>query len=369
MSAETLPGAGWRVFGTPGDAARYRARVPRSHRKTPARRAALALLLALAAPLALAGCAGEDLAKATFERTTVPPQPGSGGTGPVPEGQIDAPELTTVKLREIDTCELLRGEAVSQLGTVGEPLGTSPEMCGVSVTDPGGKEVRVSLSLGERLYSSREEATGGMDGLPLIESRDDSSCTDKVLTEEEPSEVGISLQVTYDDGEPCGASRKVLSKILQRLKSDPPKLDADSGSLLLADPCESLPQSAVDDLLGSDSVASPYLLHGCTVTSSGTSSSGSVSLTFSFSYPPLAGTNAKKVELSSSVTATQSYYDPKTEVCQVEWEHKKYSGPTSRDGETVKVDYSSYTGEGKAIDACKKAVRLAKAVVRELPAG
>lgn len=328
----------------------------------------VAVALVLLAPLVLGGCAGEDLAKQTFERTTVPPQPGSGGTGPVPDGRIDEPELTTAKLREIDTCELLRGEAVSQLGTLGEPLSTSPEMCGVTVTDPGNKEIRVSLSLGERLYSGRDEATGGMDGLPLIETRDDSSCTDKVLTEEEPAEVGISLQVTYDDGEPCGASRKVLAKIIQRLKADPPKLDADSDSLLLEDPCDSLPRSELTTLLGDDPVSSPYLLHGCTASSTESSSSGSVSLTFSFNYPPLATSNAKDVRLSSTVTGIQSYYDPNTEVCQVEWEHKKFSSQTSRDGEAVKVDYSSYTGDGKATDACKKAVRLAKAVLRELPA-
>ncbi|MGH3433713.1 MAG: DUF3558 family protein, partial [Thermocrispum sp.] len=334
--------------------------------RTPARRAAAVLLLALAAPVVLAGCAGDDLAKVTFERTTVPPQPGSGGTGPVPEGEIDAPALGADKLRTVDTCELLRGEAVSQLGTVGEPLGTSPETCAVSVTDRGDKELRVALSLGERLYAGRDQATGGLDGLPLIESRDDKSCTDKVLTEEDP-DAGISLQVTYDDGEPCGASRKVLSKILQRLKSDPPQIEADDGSLLLVDPCTVLPESQVRDLLGSNTVTSPYLLHGCTITGASAGTSGSVSVAFSFNYPPLESANASKVELSSSVTAIQSYYNPETEVCQVEWEHKEFSKPSSRDGEVVKVDYSSYTGDGKATDACKKAVRLAKAVVRELP--
>lgn len=312
----------------------------------------------------LAGCAGEDLTKTTSDRTTVPPQPGSGGTGPVPQGEIDEPELTPAKLRQVNACELLRGEAVGQLGTAAQPSGSGPERCSVAVTDPGGKELRVSVSLGESMYTRRDRATGGLDGLPLIETRDEQSCTDKVITSEDP-DIGISVQVNYTDGEPCGASRKALSKIIQRLKSDPPKLDAASDSLLVMDPCDVLPKSAVSKALGAGAVTSSYQLHGCTATAPG--GKGSVSVTFSFNYPPLGAGNAKDVELSSSVTGIQSFYDPDTEVCKVEWEHKKYSGAGSKDGETVKVDFSRYIGDGKATDACKKAVRLAKSVLAALP--
>lgn len=328
--------------------------------KTPIR----VLVIVLACLLGVTGC-GPELTKVTHERTTVPPQPGSGGTGPVPEGPVNEPALSPQKLREVDGCELLKGDAVTQLGAPKEPIGTGPDICSVTITDPGGKEIRVSLTVGESMYGGLQQATGGLDGLPLTESRQDKSCFDKVLTSEDP-DIGIGVQVSYSDGEPCGAGRKVLSKIIQRLKNDPPRLSAESGSLLTLDPCKVMPKAALTKVLGEAQTSTPVTLHGC-VTSATSPAGGSASLNFTFAYPPLGSSSSKEVELTASITALQTYYDPKNEQCQVEWEHKEFSSSSSRDGESVRVDYSNYTGDGRATDACKKAVQLAKAVAGKLP--
>lgn len=322
------------------------------------------LVIVLACLLGVTGC-GPELTKVTHDRTTVPPQPGSGGTGPVPEGPVNEPALSPQKLREVDGCELLKGDAVTQLGAPKNPIGTGPDICSVTITDPGGKEVRVSLRLGETMYGGLRQATGGLDGLPLTESRQDKSCFDKVLTSQDP-DIGIGVQVGYSDGEPCGAGRKVLAKIIQRLKNDPPRLTPDSGSLLLLDPCEVIPEAALTRVLGKEQRSSPVNLHGC-VTSATSTGGGSASLNFTFAYPPLGGASSEEVKLTPSITALQTFYDPKNEQCQVEWKHKEYTSSSSQDGESVRVDYSNYTGDGKATSACKKAVELAKAVVGKLP--
>lgn len=322
------------------------------------------LAIVLACLLGVTGCAGEDLVKTAGKRTTVPPQPGSGGTGPVPEGPVNEPALTADKLREVKACELLKGEAVTQLGTPEDPSGSGPDTCSVTVTDPGGKDIRVSITIGETFYGGVQQATGGLDGLPLNETRQDQSCTDKVLTSEDPA-VGVSVQVTYSDGEPCGAGRKVLSKIIQQLKSDPPKVDTSGGSIVKLDPCKVIPKATLDKVLGEGQTTSTFNLHGCI--SSGPLGGGTVSLNFTFAYPPYAGSNSKEVRLSSKVTALQTFYDPKNEQCAVEWAHKEYSSTSSMDGESVRVDYSNYGGDGKALDACKKAVEIAKVVVGKLP--
>ncbi|WP_043660062.1 hypothetical protein [Thermocrispum municipale] len=331
---------------------------------TMARRVA-ALLVALAAPAVLSACGGVDLAKVTYDRTTVPPQPGSGGTGPVPEGQVDVPELAVEKLRTIDTCELLKGEAVTQLGTPEEPRGSRPENCSVTVSDPAGKELHVSVRIGERVYDSRDRATGGLDGLPLWETRQEDACNETVLTDES-AKIGISLLVTYADGEPCGAARKALAKIIQRSKSDPPHVQVPDGSLRATDPCSVVPRKLATSMLGQGYKTDATLLYNCTARSQDLDK-GQIEVGFGFSYPPLESGESKRVKLTGSVRAIQRYYTPNVESCEIEWEHKKFSGPTARDGETVKVEFSNLGGKGDALDACRKAKQAAKAVLGELP--
>lgn len=323
------------------------------------------MLACLAVLAGVVGCAGDDLVKVTHERTTVPPQPGSGGTGPVPDGPVDEPALAPDKLRTADACKLLSGETVTQLGTPGEPIRTGPDVCRVTVTDQGGQEVRLSLTIGETLYGGTDKATGGIDGLPLTETRQDETCTERVLTAEDP-DIGIGLSVNYKGGEPCGAGRKVIAKVLQQLKNDPPQVSVGSDSLIGEDPCRLMPASTLGRLLGSSPHESPYNLHGCTWSSTA-GKTGTVSLTFTFAYPPLESPNSKKVRLSGSVTAVRNFYDPKRAQCQIEWEHKKFTDTGSQDGETVRVDYADYTGDEDAEFACTKALQLAKSVAAKLP--
>ena len=328
-----------------------------------ARRAA-AVLVALAAPVILSGCGGDDLAKVTYQRTTVPPQPGSGGAGPVPQGQVDVPELAVDKLRLVDACQLLTGEAVTQLGKPDKPLPPYQETCMVDVRDPADKQVKLNLRLDQRVFQPREQAAGGLDGLPLFEQRDGDKCSDTVLTDES-AKMGIGLDVTYEQGEPCGTARRVLAKIIQRLKTDPPRIDVPPNSLRQVDPCSVLPKQEVADLLGADAAASQDSLHGCSAQATDPTK-GSVVVEFRFSGPPVEAGKWKRITISGSVRGVQKYLTPSIERCEVEWEHKKYSGPLARDGETVRVEFANYLGDGTAPDACRKARQVAKQVLSEL---
>lgn len=327
---------------------------------TPRSTAQLLLALTCLAALAgAAGCGGSDLAKANFEKTTVAPQPGSGGTGTVPDGPVDDPALTPDKLREIDACKLLEGDTTSQLGTAEEPQSSGPDACRVSITDPGGKALSVNLTVGESMFGGADQATGGIEGLPLTESKQDDSCFAKLLTSEAPGH-GIGLQIGYPGGDPCGAGRKVAGKIVQRLKNDPPKLSVDDGSLIPVDACALTDGRAAKAAVGDGARKVPYNLHGCMLSSAGPSAG----VTFTFRYPPQEQKNSEEVELSDSVTALVSYDDPKDPRCKVEWKHRDLPGDQA---ESVRVDYSDYNGKVKAAKACEKATALAKAVAGKLP--
>lgn len=318
---------------------------------------------------ALAGCDGVDLAKSSSERTTVPPQPGSGGTGPVPEGPVDAPELTPEKMRLVEACGLLDSDVTDLIGTSTiDPTGSSPDQCTVSLTDRGGKNVSFSLSLGDTLFGSISSATGGIEGLPLSETRQDSTCSEKVLTSQEPDQ-GISLNVTYTDGEPCAAGRKVIAKVIQRLRSDPPKVSPPVGSLIGVDACKLVGKSTLAAAVGEDPTVSPYGLHGCISTASD-GSGGAVTVNFGFSYPPTKSGNARNVKLTGSINAIRTITDESSARCTFEWEHKDFPEQAlgNDDGESVRVDYSNYTDKEDADDACEKASRLAKSVAGKLPA-
>lgn len=319
--------------------------------------------IACLAVLVVAGCGGQDLAKENSPRTIVTAEPGGGGSGSVPEGPFNDPALAPDALRGVDACQVLSAERVSQLGTPDEPrAGGAPDQCSVSVTDVGSKKLDVTLRIGEDMLGALDKATGGLEGLPVVESKleDTGTCFVKVLTSEEPM-MGLGVQLRYPDGEPCGAGRKVMAKVIQLLKTSPPKVDGGEGSLLTVEPCSKVDDKVAGAAVGDGARRVPSGLHGCMLTAGG-GPTGHVQ--FRFAYPPTEEKNTTEVPLSGSVKALVTFEKPDDARCKAEWLHKA-------DGEdkveVVEVRYSDYIGDDNAEVACQKVTALAKSVVAKLP--
>lgn len=330
-----------------------------SHRRGLHATRTLLWVVSLAVLAATAGCSGVDLKKQYYPRETVKAE--SGGSGPVPEGPIDEPALAVGALRVADACGLLDQETLGEFGTVADkPYTDGPDRCGITVEDPGGKDIRVSLKIGESMSSMRDRATGGIEGLPAEETRhDEKTCFVKVLTSDEPA-MGMAVQIGYEGGDACVTGRKAMGTIVKRLKDNPPKLTVAKGSLLDVDACETISEKVVRNHYGDDVRLLPFDLHGCLISGSGPS--GGVQ--FRFGYPPTEEKNSRSVTLSDDVTAKSKFRSTDQTQCEVEWVHRKIDDDNF---EVVKVEYARYSGDEDATSACKKAVTVAKVVVGKLP--
>lgn len=316
-------------------------------------------VVSLAVLAATAGCSGVDLKKQYYPRETVKAE--SGAAGPVPAGPVNEPALSVAALRVADACGLLDKETLKEFGTVADkPYTHEPDRCGMSVEDPGGKDIRASLKIGESMNSMRDRATGGIEGLPAEETRhDEKTCFVKVLTSDEPA-MGMAVQVAYEGGDACATGRKAMSTIVKRLKEDPPELAVAKGSLLDVDACEMISEQVVSDNYGDGAKRLTFDLHGCLISGSGPS--GGVQ--FRFGYPPAEEKNSKSVTLSDDVRAMSKFRSADQAQCVVEWKHRELGDDNF---EVVKVEYARYSGDEDAQSACKKAVTVAKAVVGKLP--
>lgn len=325
-----------------------------------ARRAA-ALVLGAVSLAALAGCAGEDLSRANYQRVTVTAEAGSGGQGEVPQGEITDPAVGVSALRGVDACKLLAG-AVSSLGKVGEPTGLDWSQCNVDVTDAGGKAIDLSLTLADiSVYA--DEATGGVGGLPLIEKKQDETCFTTAVISREPS-LGITVQARYEGADPCGPGYPVLERVLQGLRGDPPRHPEKPGSLRGVDPCEAVGQDALTEVLGSGPLQQPAGLYTCQFDSQ-EDSDRSVRVAFRGGYPPEPGDGGQPVDLGKGVRGVRATSGTDVASCDVEWTHGRPAGENS---ELARVEFTDYGDEANADQACAAAVELAKSIVVTLPA-
>src|SRR5699024_766056 len=131
--------------------------------------------------LVLSACGDSELAKRTFERSTVPLEPAQG-RGEVPEGEIDDAAVSMRQLRLVDPCGVLGNGTLEQLGEPENLSSRSWAECVGDVTAPGDEPMQVRLEVGADL-GSVEEPSGQLTGLPLaVNERDDGNCVVSVTT-------------------------------------------------------------------------------------------------------------------------------------------------------------------------------------------
>ncbi len=318
-------------------------------------------LLVTALALPLTAC-GQDLGRSNFARTTVP---AAAGTGQVADGPITDAAVATNVLRAIKPCQFLTKDALGALGlgTVEDDPSQSSiafDTCSNKVKDPGGKEMRLEVELGNTLLPRADKTTGQVGGLPLrVNKTGDTDCMLAAMTALNP-DLGLTVSVTYP-GDPCRPGQAVLEAAVQKVHNSPEKYSTPPGTTLTADPCAMADTSAVSAAVPS-AKSVPSGLHSCDWKSNGTDPT--VTVKFRPGLPPIVGDGYSKVDIGDGVTAFRKQTSTSSSRCTVEWQHRPWQGD---DVELAQVDYGSYAAEPADDDPCGKAVTVAKNVVTKLP--
>jgi Protein of unknown function (DUF3558) len=318
----------------------------------------------LAAALCLAGCASKvDLSKVTYIRTTVPPAHGTRTSTPKTSGPNANEAFSAAKLREVDACALLDKDLLSKVGVPDEPDVTDFSRCSHFMKDKAGKDLNITVTVGEGLYEDPADAKGNVGGLPAIESEldDRSACFETAVTQTSPAR-GIKVQVGGKAANMCDVGRTVLTAVVDRIRTDPPKYQLKPGSLIPVDPCAQLVESDVVGLLGSGAETKPTNLHWCTwslkdaqlwVWLSNGVDPAKVADPAKTKQVDVAGVSAIQ-ELDNSSGGAK---------CSIEWAHL---GLGASDAEVVNATFIRSTAQAGG-DACAKASAIARTLVPKLP--
>jgi hypothetical protein len=327
------------------------------------------------AALCLAGCGAKvDLSKVTYTRTTMPPPGRTGTTGP-PKTNDSA--FTAAKLREIDACALLDKDTLSKVGAPDENDVTDFSRCSNFMKDLEGKDLSISLTLGEGLLENPAEADKNIGGLPAIESEldDKTACFQTAVTETSPNR-GIRVQTGGKAKNMCDIGRTVLTAVVNRIRTDPPRYDRKPGSLIAVDPCAQLGDADVTAVLGAGAKTTPTNLHWCSWSDNG----AEVWVWLSYGVNPAKSVDAAKTqpvdvagihafqELDTSSGASGGGPEGRgagKAQCSVEWAHLPLTGSFA---EVVNVTFIRYTAQ-QGEDVCAKAQAAAKTLVPKLPKG
>ncbi len=329
------------------------------------------LVAVLSSILLLAGCAGADLAKQTFPRTTIPADAenvsdpsGSSETPPPPAaGEPVDPAFAADKLRLTDPCELLDEDVLKRFGTPGDRSRSGFSRCSNFMKDQGGKDLAVTVELGQSMTSELKKADKQIAGLRSYEQvLDNSACFVSVITQEQPG-LGITVQIGYEDGDACAPGREVAASVVEQIKDRAATRTPPKGSLITLDPCVLPDRAAVGAAAGDDYRVYPYGLHSC----AWVGKDRELTLAFRETYiPDDREFDAKQteVDLGGGVVGYQVASSTAFPSCEVKWVQRVGA---DNEGEIGQV--KSAGPKAAEFDRCATAVAFAKTVVGKIPKG
>lgn len=315
----------------------------------------------LVVALLVAGCGVKvDRAKVTYPRTTVPAA-GRDKTSTTGAPKANDAAFTAAKLREVDACGLFDKDTLSKVGTPDENDIDDFARCSNFMKDVEGKDLSISVTLGEGLLTDPAEAKENVGGLPAIESEldDHTACFETAVTETSPDR-GIRIQIGGKSSHMCDIGRTILTAVVNRIRTDPPKYPRPPGSLVLLDPCTQLTDAEVTAVLGAGSTIEPTNLHWC----SWRLDSAEIWVWLSSGVDPVKTadlTKSRKVDIG--VPAIQETDTSDGAKCSVEWAHLPLKGNLAEVVNATFIRYKAQQGE----DVCAKAVAIARTLVPKLP--
>ena len=307
----------------------------------------------------VAGCGTEvDTAKVTYPRTTVPAGqlPAAGETTATGTPRANDPAFAPEKLRAVDPCALLTDDVLDQLGSADDNIRNDLDECANYMEDDEGNELNLTLTIGDTVANA-VDADQNIGGLPALEDDDiDEACFVSVVTSTSPN-FGITVQASGQNEDLCGAGRTVLTSVVDRIRTDPPRYDLAKGTLTEIDPCTLLDGDALGDALGGAVEPTYYDLHWCTWSGTG----ASLGVWLRLGPDPAAGGTA--VDLGGGITAYQEKTVGAAASCTLEWKHRPSDGD---EVEIVALNYDDREAtEGE--DPCAQTIAVAKALLPALP--
>lgn len=329
------------------------------------------LVAVLSLILLLAGCAGADLAKQRFPRTTIPADAenvsdpgGSSQKSPPPaNGQPVDPAFAADKLRLTDPCELLDEDVLKRFGTPGDRSRSGFSRCSNFMKDKGGKDLAVTVEVGQTMTSELKKADKQLAGLRSYEQvLENSACFVSVITQEEPG-LGLTVQIGYEDGDACAPGREMAEAVVKQIKERSATRTPAKGSLITLDPCAVPDKAAVDAAAGADYRVYPYGLHNC----AWVGEDRELTLAFRETYIPddrSFDDKQTEVDLGGGVVGYQVSNSTAFPSCEVKWVQLAGS---DNEGEIVQV--KSAAPKATEFDRCAAAVTFAKSILGKIPKG
>lgn len=323
------------------------------------------LLTAFALLASVAACGADvDLAKTNFSRSTIPAADASGSSGGsgVPEGKPVDPAFAPDRLRKVDPCGVIDAESVAELGEAGAPTASGYDECSVTLRKDG-KTSSIKVELGINMLLESKRLTKDVGGLKADQSVNQTFCDHKIMVQEGTYSLGVGVSLRTEAANRCDLSNKAGAAVINRIKSNPPQRNAESGVLAQVDTCTVLDQIALADVLTNVPSIFPWRLHQC----SWRRTDGlSLKITLSVETNPK---NAKgslapeEVKVDDSLTVYKKYSDTSHPRCEISWPYRTTEGTKA---EVVQVEVTNVPNTA-GYDACGKAIGVVKALKAKFP--
>jgi hypothetical protein len=310
----------------------------------------------LVAAAVLTACSsGVDLTRSVTGRTTVAaPVNGAADSGPVD------PALSEAKLRAVDPCALLDAKLLGNVGTPGgRPQGDVFQGCRADLS-VNGQQMTVEVTLGAAVPELDRDAIA-LEGLRVLVAKQDSTCTDKAVTQSVPPRAIVLRTEAKAGGDACAVGHQVLSGVIARIRTDPPQIPAGSSLMAPVDPCTLVDRATITSTVGPQPRTDMESLHDCAWRQNGITLQVFAKLGVDpavpgFDKPPT------RVDLGG-VAAYADENDSSSPSCTVRWPDRPL---VEQHGEIVSV----YVANGlrtPGVDTCARAVAAGKIVLARLP--
>jgi hypothetical protein len=328
------------------------------------------LVAVLSAFLLLAGCAGPDLAKRNYPRSTIPAEDGnttatSGAdpTGRAPVGKPVDPAFATDRLRLVDPCALLTQDLLKGLGKPGVESRSGFSRCSNFMEDGSGKDLGVTVDIGQTMTVELKDANKQLAGLRSHEQvLEDSACFVSVITQEEPG-LGITVQIGYENGDACALGRRVVESVVEQIKARKGVVTPAKGSLIDLDPCALPDEAEIQAAVGRGGHrVFPYGLHNCSWTGGDRELTLDLRRTF---LPDDRKFDDAQTEVDlDGVKGYQVATSTAFPSCEVLWVQRTEG---EREAEVAKVKAAG--PKESEFDRCTAAVAFAKKLIPKIPKG
>lgn len=325
------------------------------------------LVAVLCALLVVAGCAGTDLAKhKPYPRSTVKAnaeavsESGTQPTTPADGQPVDA-AFAPDKLRLVDPCKLLDKKVLETIGKPGQVSATGFARCSNFMKDGSGKDLAVTIEVGQTMTTELKNADKTLGGLKSHEQTlDNDACFVSAITQEKPP-LGMTVQIGYKDADACTPGRKVLEAALKTIRDRGAVRSPAKDSLITLDPCVLPDKAVVDAAVTTSNRQYPYGLHSCSWVANDRELTFDLRSTF---VPKDRKFDDKQTEidLGGGVKAYQLDSSGAFPSCSVKWVQRM---DDDDDGEVVEV--KSAGAKKYEFDRCAAAVGFAKGILPKLP--